>query len=288
MIYQIRPLSKNTPSLVKVPLTAHPDQKGSGIRLSLSGPEHLYLLIMKKETMKPLFQSLFTTLVIACILTSCSKKNDSNNKVTVQDLQDHYIVAINTDKGVQRLSVIYFTKDGSNVNAVLDQNGLRRQLPLSIQDNRFVYDVNSNGASVFTFNVKKDGNGIVSIYGADYKRDTDPQSKIDHAEIMKVSDAPVFAGKVFTYYIPSAVGDTKLLFEAGNKWHYEDEFEPRNLHYSYYVIGNGIGWKSEDAASEGISLGVVVPQWEGKGPLMLLQTSIERIDESRIHAATKD
>jgi hypothetical protein len=236
--------------------------------------------------MKTPIISLFAALIL---ISSCSKKNDgNNNNITAQDLQDHYMVAINTDKGVQKLSVIYFIKDGGNLNAVLDQNGLRRQLPVNVQDNRLVYDVNSNGTSVFTFTLKKDDNGNVIVEGSDYKRDTDPQSKMEYAEIIKVSDAPVFDGGKFTYYIPLAVGDTHLLFEDGNKWHYEDEFEPRNLRYSYYVLGNGIGWKSEDAASEGISLGVVVPQWEGNGPTMLLQTTIARLDKTRIHAATKN
>jgi hypothetical protein len=240
--------------------------------------------------MKRLFQSVFAVLVIACIITSCSKKSDNITKdpnITTQELQDYYIISIFTDKGVQKLGVIYFVKDGSGMTAILDGNGLRRQLPVTFANNLFVFDANSNGSAVFAFTLKRETNGHAGLDSYSFKRTGDSQSKLDYAEMIKVSDAPAFDGKVFTYSLPLTTNETHLRFEAGNKWKYDDPSGSTSL-YSYYAIGNGIGWKCEDAASGGTSMGVMVPKWTGNGPTMLLETTISRLDAAHIHNAVRN
>ncbi|MBS1660151.1 MAG: hypothetical protein JST68_03775 [Bacteroidetes bacterium] len=221
----------------------------------------------------------------AIALTACSKKNDSpgqqNKNVTIQDIKNYYITAIITDVNTTRLATIYFYKD----SAVLDELGLRRQLPISLTNNQLTYDINSNGVAVFTFTLKKDSAGSLTLETSDYKRSDASQSKLNSAQIVKVSDAPAFINIEYAYTIPGADDDTYLHFGTGDKWSYED-YGGKSGQYSYYLLGNGQGWKCEDAASGGSSMGIMVPKWDGNGPVMLLQTTVKRLDPSRIHVAT--
>jgi hypothetical protein len=246
------------------------------------------IIFDKTKSMKRIFQGA-AVLFIILLFVSCSKKNESasSKPVTAKDLLGYYIAETYTSKSVQSLSVTYFVDNGDgSVNAVWDRFGARRSVVVTVKDNQFSMDLDGNGSVVFSFTLKRDSSGGVALASSGVVFSSDANSKIDNVEIFRVSDAPGFTGQQFSYSIPNADDDTYLYFDANGKWHYED-YNGSAGNYSYYNIGggNGVGWKCEDAASGGVSMGVMVPKWNGQEVVMLTQSSISRLEKNVVHMA---
>jgi len=245
-----------------------------------------YLYSLKITTMKTFLSCGLLALIIACGMSACSKKNDNpaSKAITAQDLQSYYIVNLYTDQGKQRLSVIYFPKDTGAIKAWLDMNGVRRAYPVALKGDQFTFDGDANGVLVYTFTLKRDSAGNVAIASADIKHTGYPDTKMNASQIIKVSAAPVLTGKIFSYTIPGSDDDTYIHFDAGSTLRFDD-YNGIVGPYSYYSIGNGIGWKCEDPASGGSTMGVVGLSSNGNTPMMLIQTTVPMLDPSRIHTA---
>jgi len=243
-----------------------------------------------------------TILAILCLvfslyfLTSCSKKDNStpenqNKAITAKDLEPYYITSIRSNGTKKTLSVIYFTSADGQLNATWDKAGSRRVVPVTVTDNQFAFDEDKDGKYVYTFLLTRDNSGTLSIKEANYKDSTSLNASLDVAMINKVTDAPDFQSdninpQIFTYTKSSDGDGVYVYFETESRWHIDDKHGSTPL-YSYYAVAGGAGWKSEDPASKGQTIGVSVPDYNGNGPVMLIQSTADELESDHIHIAAK-
>jgi len=234
--------------------------------------------------MKRILYCALAVLITGNLITSCSKKNDNSGSISVQELLNYYFVDVHTVNNKQTLCVLYFIKDGDSILAVWDKAGARRATKLVIKDNKFVFDLDANGSVIYSFTFKRDSAGGVGVADANFKQASDPQSRMDAGMIIKNSDAPALAGRVLAYQVPGADDETRMHFATGGQWSYDDYYGSSGA-LSWYFIGNNIGWKADDPAKGGTSMGVVVPKWNGDEPMMLFQTNINRLNAGVVNVA---
>lgn len=243
-----------------------------------------------------------TVLAIVCMLftisliSSCSKGGDAapdnqNKAITAKDLTPYYITSIRSNAAKKTLSVIYFTSAEGQINATWDKAGSRRAAPVTVTDNQFVFDEDNDGKYVFTFLLARDNAGNISIKEANYADATSPGASLDAAMINKVSDAPDFQSdninpQIFTYTKSSDGDGVYVYFETESRWHIDDKHGSTPL-FSYYTVAGGAGWKSEDPASKGQTIGVSVPDYNGNGPVMLIQSTADELESDHIHISAK-
>lgn len=236
---------------------------------------------MKQALLKISFMAL-----VACLaLASCKKDNNppdpnqngnnnngnnngndnSDTVVTLNDLVSYYFVYKNPDGA---LRVIYFFNDNGGVNGYRDGLGNRRGIENQALNGNTLSCSFGSVNYTFKFN-KADGNLSLINY-------TSSEGAYNNFQMFKVSDAPVFAStnateNIFNYNNNGNGVYLYFGYQNGNVWRYDCVNGP-GTSMGYYLIGNNIGWKSNDETT----FGVAVPNWAGNNNVkMLLQSTIQ-------------
>lgn len=211
---------------------------------------------------------LSTLMFIVAVMTGCSgpkTPDPKNTAITINELADYYIVAERKSAFPQRLLVIYFTKDGKKINVNAHTHGALRIHEASIQNSTFSFDFNSDGKSVFTFELEKDDSGNLKLTSYNYGNSQD--NNLSFAIIAKKTEAFSFQNDKFL------IGSIPFQFgmEVGSNVNVVKWFN--NINYPYYKLDN-VGFKT----NKDEALGIVVPYWSGvflKSPVMLIEKTGE-------------
>ncbi|MES2454970.1 MAG: hypothetical protein V4594_05505 [Bacteroidota bacterium] len=209
------------------------------------------------------------TLLLIVTLASCKKDNGTAPEVeatpiATDELLGHYITL--TINGDPSLRLLYFSKEGNEINATLDYVNARRVQTVNLADNTFSFDFESNNQKVYTFKLAKDDAGKLSLSSYSYKNQSDANIIADYAQIDKVSDAPAFKGKTF---VQTGVSNSYLMFPL-EVWVWNTTPTYNGVPASdYYIISPG-AWKGNRSGADYIGIGV--PRWkDNTGPVMLVQ-----------------
>lgn len=201
-------------------------------------------------------------------LNACDSNDDSNptptpKNITAESLNGYYVpYQDETQEGNQRYRVIYFVKEDGTMKVYLDGAGTRRIAPLTVNDNKFIFDSNADGSVIFNFNFSADDNGKISLTSLT-KSGT---SVLIHYEMFSASQTPSWGG--FTFERSAGVSNfIKYYSFSSNRTLFANSMtsntEPNQ---GCYEIGNSIGFKSN---SESL-MGIFVPSWKGDTSVKML------------------
>ena len=219
------------------------------------------------------FRNIYKLIPILLLLVwlSCKKKDatpapDEVKDVATSELLDYYIVA--QHKSGKKLSVIYFTREGSSIKANVHLVATLRFREVNIKNLAFSIDLDDDGKAIYSFTVEKDASGKLrlSTYRYAYQN---IGNQLTYAIIAKKTEAFAFAQSSFK------IGDKSFNF-------YSDTGSPllkwiTTNSYTYYNLTN-VGFKTNDNQF----IGATVPNWDG------IDTPVILIEKDNImHIATK-
>ena len=219
--------------------------------------------------MHNLFKLLFVLNIIilcnACDSTEDGNLNPTPTSITAENLNGFYIpYQDEAENGNQRFRVVYFVKEEESMKAYLDGQGLRRIAPLTISDNKFVFDLNSDGTTVLNFNFSKNDAGKIAL--TSLTKTGSSATTVVHYEMFSPTETPSWGG--FTFERSTGVSSFFKYYKfSGNETFYANDVSPNtDPDLPCYELGNGIGFKSNSE----IIMGIFVPSWKGDTNVKML------------------
>lgn len=111
------------------------------------------------------------------------------------------------------LRLMYFEKSGNIIKATIDGVNNRIIKNVEVKDNVLTLDINNDGSVVYTFELAKNKEGIISVKSAKFYDIYHPAYKLgDGAAIQALSDFSSVKGKTYK----QANGDTIIGFNSDN------------------------------------------------------------------------
>ena len=197
-------------------------------------------------------------ILLLIVLASCKKKSTipDASQIAASELLDYYLVAEHVT-GVNKLLVLYFTKEGDAVKANAHLQGYFRASEVAIKNSILSIDYNGNGKSMYSFGLEKDAEGNLKLRSYDFQYDG-AGNQLAYAIMVKKAEAFAFANLSFktgnTIFSFTSNGGNEVLNWPG---------DPN----SYYRLTN-IGFKTNNDRF----LGVTVPNWNGvNSPVLLVE-----------------
>lgn len=227
---------------------------------------------------------LFAVLSVG-IFYSCEKDKDAppepveDKSIKITELTDYYIAGISQDE----LSVIYFTSEEGKVYAHF--HGLGRYGKIAVgadnfADNQLTLNIQRLDYK-FLFAKGKPGGIVLESYSVPYEGESG---------LYKVADAPEFQSTTnqgIGYEYKSSNTTVSMYFKtlsSGTVWGVSYTGSGGfPVEAPNYLLGNKVGWKSGDDST----LGVIVPDWKGSGPVMLIQTDNINLIDGKVHLAKR-
>lgn len=220
---------------------------------------------------------LFCLSAIIIALTACSKKQSKEAPLILssRDLLDYYIVALSTSGN---LAVLYFSEQENGIEMVRDTRSSRRHRTMGTMDSKgnYTFDVDNNGANVYTFRFQKNPDGSVALSESSYKTEQSGDNSLAYIRFERVSTMHNFINSNYIFHE-----------SISPMWDYINFISPDVMRIRYntapthtdYVVdellgssGKSIGWKTKIENHD--YMGVVVNEWMGeKRPFMLMQNT---------------
>jgi len=181
----------------------------------------------------------FKTGILALFLiicTSCKKEKNEpqDTAVTAEDLVAYNIrwIIINPD-AKRDIRILYFNRDGNAIKATLDGVDSRRVQPVHLLEDGFTFDLNGDGAVVYTLKLAKNEKGELSVANIKFYNINNPAYRIQEGStaMLKTASIPSVKNKTFKE------GDVILKFNV-DTWLYGGV---PNLTGTFYEIPGG--WK---------------------------------------------
>ena len=201
----------------------------------------------------------------ACDSNDDGASTPTPTKVTAESLNGYYVpYQDETEDGNQRYRVIYFVKEEGTMKAYFDGQGIRRVASLKVTDNKFIFDLNSDGSTLLSFSFSSDNTGKISL--TSLTRTGSSNTAIIHYEMFSSSQTPSWGG--FTFERTAGVSSFFMYYSfSGNRALFANSTvastEPDQ---GCYELGNSIGFKSNDD----ILMGIFVPSWKGDANVKML------------------
>ncbi|MEG1239155.1 MAG: hypothetical protein RSD30_16435 [Flavobacterium sp.] len=219
------------------------------------------------------FAKMLMILSVFIFCYACDSADDSNpntnptaTTVTAENLNGYYVpYQDEIGDGTQNYRVVYFVKEDDGMNAYFDGIAGRRIIPLIVSDNKFTFDLNSDGAYVLNFSFSKDNAGKISLTNLN-SGNTDYM--IIHSEMFSSAQTPSWGGFSFEKST-GASGFFKYYRFSGTKTALGNGASPNpNPNIACYELANSIGFKSNSE----ILMGIFVPSWKGDTNIKMLLT----------------
>lgn len=224
--------------------------------------------------------ALFTMLlIVGCKkdkINADGQEPGKTNAISVEELENYYIVSELKTGGI-KMALIYFTKEGGTVKANLHFRGVLRSAEAKITDGKFNFDYNNDGQGVFTYELEKTSNGLISLKSYQYINKTNATQGLNYSLLATKETSSAFSNSSYK------IGN--LLFNVTNKniieWNIALRETVQVINGVPFPIFNtapeftkpiynlaNIGFKSNDDDI----FAVAVPKWkETNTPLLLVE-----------------
>lgn len=225
--------------------------------------------------MKKVHTLLKILMVVSVLIfcNACSSGDDGTTTptlttVTAESLNGYYIPhQEELQDGTQRFRVVYFVNEEGTMKAYLDGPGTRRVVPLIVNDNKFVYDLNADGSYVINFSFSIDNTGKISLTNLTR---SGFNSTLIHYEMFSGAQTPSWGG--FTFERTSGVASFYKYYSfSGDKTLYANSVDANSEpNLGCYQLGNGVAFKSNNDNL----MGIFVPSWKGDTNVKMLLMNI--------------
>ncbi len=158
-----------------------------------------------QQTIK-VFSCAILLLFIGC------KKDKLKNAITTDELLNHHIVGIYTEKDdTENIRIFHFSKQDGVVKCTADYISTRRVQTVEVKNNHFTMDMDGDGKIVYTFELAKLNNDSLIIKSASF-RNNSPEYKSWTCDMYKSSSITTVKNK---YYVGS---ETRNITFSTNTW----------------------------------------------------------------------
>ena len=215
--------------------------------------------------MKTLKNTLKITAMLLMLLSFAACKKDKTNnaakEIKATDLVGYYLAIERADNSVR---LVYFINESGSIKAYYDGPDTRRIGNVTMNANKFLFDLNGDGASVLEFAFSSDASGTISLNSLRFSGTSTVE--ILNAEMFKTDEALNWGGKTFIrevgiadYFKYYRFSESKILFANSTV----PTTEP---HLGCYILGANVGFKDNN----GNLLGIFVPSWKGNKNIKML------------------
>ncbi len=215
--------------------------------------------------MKKITSLLIPSVLIAMLFvsfTSCKKDKDQSS-ITVASLAKYHVSVLIKSPVKAETRLVLFSNADNKTTAQLVGIDFDQAQTVTLSNNTLTLQETSGDKATFTFMLKEDNNGEITLTDVKYTNTTDPNMKVQAYYITKIEG--VYPIKATGY---SGVTSGSLYFGA-NTWGYSGSTRPG----TYSLISQG-AWKGDlDGRS---FMGVVFK--ENNRQYMILQTAKQRYD----------
>ncbi|MFN0253970.1 hypothetical protein [Pedobacter ureilyticus] len=229
---------------------------------------------------------------VSFIALSCKKdKNNTPNQNQTELKKEElipYYIAVEHKLSGNKIGLIYFAKVGDNVKATFQGDGYTQTGDITVKDQGFSFDANSDGNYIYSFSFSKNADGKFVMKSYQFTDKTSVSQGLNYAVIARKEDVPAFEGVNFKtkegiYFTlkKDANNVPNINWDIKKRVSYNYVFIPPTTYlpipndyvgpeYSKpYTKINGLGWKENG----GLFFGISVPEWkDSTTPLMLLES----------------
>lgn len=231
---------------------------------------------------------LMSILLLVVTFAACKKGKDTpddpNNpdpalQVTKEDLVPYYIVA-ERKAGDNKLTVIYFSKEGGSINVNLHRQGYLRSAAVNLDKSGFSFDLDGTGNNVYSFVFEKNTEGKISLKSYDYVDKANAAQGIEYAVLGTQGSIPSYENASFK--------SGNILFQFSATKNIDWDIKTRQIGTKYFpppinqtlpVMGEApevsVPYYAISVAAFKANndfIGALVPNWKGTTtPLLLVE-----------------